>query len=220
MKIQLPENIKDITLAQYQRYEKLNEQLNEEELSIRDYNKRKIDLFTGIPYHKVDNVSEKDLKEVMAQIDTALGQDVEFKSVFTHNGKEFGMIPNLNEITAGEYFDLNEYSKEQEIGKGIPIETLHKLMAILFRPITRSDGFGNYDIESYEGTSKYSEEMKGISMDYVNGVLVFFCNLSNELQRSTQKSTLEVQAKEAKQPTISRSGDGTAQFTHLQKETS
>ena len=200
MKIQLPENIKDITLAQYQRFEKLNEQLNEEELSIRDYNKRKIDLFTGIPYHKVDNVSEKDLKEVMAQIDTALGQDVEFKSTFTHNGKEFGMIPNLNEITAGEYFDLNEY--------GVEVETLHKLMAILFRPITRSDGFGNYDIESYEGTSKYSEEMKGISMDYVSGVLVFFCNLSSELQRNIQKSTLEVQAKEAKRQTIMENGSG------------
>jgi uncharacterized protein YeeX (DUF496 family) len=211
MKIQLPENIKDITLAQYQRYEKLNEQLNEEELSIRDYNKRKIDLFTGIPYHKVDNVSEKDLKEVMAQIDKALEQDVEFKSVFTHNGKEFGMIPNLDEITAGEYFDLDKY--------GVDVETLHNLMAILFRPVTRSDGFGNYEIETYEGTGKYADEMKGISMDYVSGVLVFFCHLSNELERSIQKSTVEAQAKDNKRQTILQNGNGTAQSTHLQKET-
>jgi hypothetical protein len=212
MKIQLPENIKDITLAQYQRFEKLNEQLNEEELSIRDYNKRKIDLFTGIPYHKVDNVSEKDLKEVMAQIDKALEQDVEFKSVFTHNGKEFGMIPNLDEITAGEYFDLDKY--------GVDVETLHNLMAILFRPVTRSDGFGNYEIETYEGTSKYAEQMKNISMDYVSGVLVFFCHLSNELERSITKSTVEAQAKEAKQQNILRSGNGMRQSTKWQKEIS
>jgi uncharacterized protein YeeX (DUF496 family) len=212
MKIQLPENIKDITLAQYQRYEKLNEQLNEEELSIRDYNKRKIDLFTGIPYHKVDNVSEKDLKEVMAQIDKALEQDVEFKSVFTHNGKEFGMIPNLDECSAGEYFDLDKY--------GVDVETLHNLMAILFRPVTKSDGFGNYEIETYEGTSKYADEMKGISMDYVSGVLVFFCHLSNELERSIQKSTVEAQAKDNKRQTILQNGNGTAQSTPLQKETS
>jgi hypothetical protein len=211
MKIQLPENIKDITLAQYQRYEKLNEQLNEGELSIRDYNKRKIDLFTGIPYHKVDNVSEKDLKEVMAQIDKALEQDVEFKSVFTHNGKEFGMIPNLDEITAGEYFDLDKY--------GVDVETLHNLMAILFRPVTRSDGFGNYEIETYVGTGKYADEMKGISMDYVSGVLVFFCHLSNELEKSIQKSTVEAQAKDNKRQTILRNGNGTAQSTPLQKET-
>jgi hypothetical protein len=211
MKIQLPENIKDITLAQYQRFEKLNEQLNEGELSIRDYNKRKIDLFTGIPYHKVDNVSEKDLKEVMAQIDKALEQDVEFKSVFTHNGKEFGMIPNLDEITAGEYFDLDKY--------GVDVETLHNLMAILFRPVTKSDGLGNYEIETYEGTGKYADEMKGISMDYVSGVLVFFCHLSNELEKSIQKSTVEAQAREAKQPTILRSGNGMRQSTPLQKET-
>jgi uncharacterized protein YeeX (DUF496 family) len=211
MKIQLPENIKDITLAQYQRYEKLNKQLNEDELSIRDYNKRKIDLFTGIPYHKVDNVSEKDLKEVMAQIDKALEQDVEFKSVFTHNGNEFGMIPNLDEITAGEYFDLDKY--------GVDVETLHNLMAILFRPVTKSDGFGNYEIETYEGTGKYAEQMKGISMDYVSGVLVFFCHLSNELERSIQKSTVEAQAKDNKRQTILQNGNGTAQSTPLQKET-
>jgi hypothetical protein len=212
MKIQLPENIKDITLAQYQRFEKLNKQLNEEELSIRDYNKRKIDLFTGIPYHKVDSVSEKDLKEVMAQIDKALEQDVEFKSVFTHNGKEFGMIPNLDECSAGEYFDLDKY--------GVQVDTLHNLMAILFRPVTRSDGFGNYEIETYEGTSKYAEQMKGISMDYVSGVLVFFCHLSNELEKSIQKSTVEAQAKDNKRQTILQNGNGTAQSTHLQKETS
>ena len=200
MKITLPESIADITLAQYQRFDKLNIQLAEEEISIRDYNKRKIDLFSGIPYHKVDKVSQKDLESVMLQIDTALNREEEFTNTFKIGEIEFGFIPNLDEITSGEYFDLNKY--------GVEVDTLHNLMAILFRPIENKDKVGNYNIQNYNGTKEYANLMKKTPMHVVNGALVFFCNLSTELQSYIQRSTEQALRKERKQATTLENGDG------------
>ena len=61
---------------------------------------------------------------------------------------------------------------------GTDIDKLHKLMAILFRPIKNKDRFGNYKVKKYKGTAKYCELMKKMPLNIVNGSLVFFCNLS------------------------------------------
>jgi hypothetical protein len=82
-------------------------------------------------------------------------------------------------------------------------------MAILFRPITNRDGFKNYQIENYEGTKKYSEAMKLMPMNIVNGALGFFSLLAKELREHTLKSmTEEEQQKEAKLLDTLKNGDG------------
>ena len=193
MKVTLPEDIKDITLNQFQRFTILNKQLEDEELTANEYNKKKISLFSGIPYHQIKNVQQKQLEEVLEQIDKALNEDAEFIDVFKIGSEQFGFIPNLNEITSAEYFDLNTY--------GVEVETLHNLMAILFRPIKRIDSFGNYDIKSYNGTDDYADLMKQTPMNIVNGALVFFCNLSSELQSYILRYTEAELLKEQQQVT-------------------
>ena len=200
MKITLPENISDITLSQYQRLEELNTKLTEEEITLDEYNKRKINLFSGIPYRKIDNVAMKDLSDVMTQINKALNEDAEFVSRFKMNGIEYGFIPNFDNITTAEYVDLSKYNLESE--------TLHNLMAILFRPITK-DSLGNYDIETYKGTAEHANTMKQTPLNIVNGAVSFFFHLSSELEVSIQKYTKEVLRKELKQQNILKNGIGT-----------
>jgi hypothetical protein len=202
LKLTLPEHIGDITLNQYQRYEKLQTRLKDEEITLREFNKLKLNLFAGVPYRSIEDIKQKDIEDLMLQIDTAIGQDCKFESRFTLNGVEYGFIPNLDEINNAEYFDLNKYGAE--------VETLHNLMAILFRPIKNKDSFKNYTIKKYKGTGKYADTMKETPMNIVNGALVFFSSLSNELQKHIQRSTREEQARVQKQPTISASGVGTA----------
>jgi hypothetical protein len=149
------------------------------------------------------------LEQLIKDIDKALDEETPFKDRFVINELPFGFIPNFDKITAGEFFDLNKYGSEIDEGKGIPPDTLHNLMAVLFRPINKSRKEA-YSIIDYNGTEKYAEVMKQMKMNIVNGALVFFCNLSSELLSHIQKSTREAQRKAETQATTLANGVGTA----------
>ena len=191
MKIILPENQSEITLEQYQRYVKL---LERTDLDIYNFNRRKLEIFTPLTFKNTENVTQVDFEFCLNQIDKALNEEVEFKNRFTLGGVEFGFIPNLDEMTTAEYVDLNKYTNTAD--------TLHYLMAILFRPIINKDSFGNYEIQKYEGTKEYFELMKKMPLSIANGSLFFFINLSTELQDYILKYTKEVQKKAGLLPTI------------------
>ena len=94
-------------------------------------------------------------------------------------------------------------------------ETLHKLMAILFRPITKKDSFGNYKIESYNGTNERAELFKYMPMNVVNGAIIFFLTLQKQLLAHIQKSTIAEQQKEVKQMITLLNGVGTPTLDKL-----
>ena len=208
VKVTIPEDISDITLGQYQEYEALNDKLNDKEIDVKEYNKQKISLFAGIPYNRMNQVSYKDFAELLKDIDKALDQECKFVNRFTIDNIEFGFIPNFDKIASKEFFDLQNYSKEKETGKGIPIDTLNKLIAVLFRPITKEDKFNNYKIKNYNGTEKYGELMKKTPMNAVKGALVFFCSLSRELRNHITKFTAEAHLKEQERQTSLLNGGG------------
>jgi len=185
MKITLPENISDITLEQFQKYHEL---VMREDLTDKQKNDRKISIFTGLNHKQACDIASKDYNDILSQIDLSLNQTVEFKNRFKIDEVEFGFIPNFDEITQGEYIDIKNY----EIG----IDKMHSLMAILFRPIKDKDPFGNYTIFDYNGTKDYADVMKQMPLSIVNGSLVFFLNLSNELLSHTLKYTRVEQQRE------------------------
>ena len=197
MKIILPESIQDITLHQFQLY---NELLERTDLDEYNFNKRKIQIFTGLERTRIDLISAQDYKEITEQIDLALNQTVEFKPTFFIKDVEFGFIPNLDKITQGEFIDISKY--------GTDINEMHRLIAVLFRPIKNKDSLGNYEIINYKGTEQYANIMKHTPLSIVNGALVFFSILANELVSYTQKYMVVEQVREVVQRTTSRNGDG------------
>jgi hypothetical protein len=191
VKITLPETIEDITLGQFQ------------ELTTLQDNEiyKKVSIITGLDVKDLERINKTDLNELSNQIDTALQKEGDFKTTFTLSGIEFGMIPNFDKIKAKEYMDLSSY--------GVEVETLHKVMAILYRPI-KSRGYGDtYEIHEYIGTDQQSEVMKRMPLSYVNGVLAFFLTLQNELNYHFQKYMKQEQAKGNTPQGISKSGVGT-----------
>ena len=208
IKITIPEDISDITLGVYQEFEILNDELRAEKIDVREYNKQKISLFAGIPYNRMNQVSYKDFSSLLTDIDKALEQECKFVNRFFIGEIEFGLIPNFDKIASKEFFDMQAYSKEQETDKGIPIDTLNKLMAVLFRPVKRKDKLDNYTIKNYNGTEKYGDMMKQMPLNIVKGSLVFFWSLSKELQRHIMKSTVEAQVKEQQRQTSLVNGVG------------
>jgi len=202
MILTLPENIKEITLGQYQRFDVLNKRTDLSELS---YNKRVIEIFTELKYRDIGNISNKDYTDILIQLTKAMEQTSEFEYTFKIQDIEFRFVPNLDDITTAEFVDLSNW--------GLDVENFHKIMAILFRPITNRDSFNNYEIGNYEGTKKYSEVMKLMPMNIVNGALGFFYHLANELREHTQKSMEEVERlKEEKLLATLRNGDGIVQL--------
>jgi hypothetical protein len=89
------------------------------------------------------------------------------------NGKEFGFIPKLDDISFGEYVDLDTYLADWE--------SMHKAMGVLFRPITFKKK-KQYLIEDYDSADKY--DMTEVTLDVAFGSLVFFYSLKNELQKT------------------------------------
>lgn len=201
MKIILPESINDITLFQFQQYDEL---LKREDLDEYNFNKRKIQIFTGIERNRIDLVSSVDYKMMLTQIDLALNQTVEFKPTFFIKDVEFGFIPNFDKITQGEFIDISTH--------GSSVESMHKLMAVLFRPIKNKDVLGNYEIIKYKGTKQYSDIMKHMPLSIVNGSLVFFSSLANELINYTQKYMIQEPAKEKQQTITFKNGGGMLQL--------
>ena len=198
MKVVLPEHIGDIKLFQFQDYDKLLKR----ELENIEFNKRKICCFTDLKYHDLKNVRNKDFEDILNQIDTALNTEYTFVNRFELNGINFGFIPNFDKITQGEYVDLGIYKADE-------IETYHNLMAILFREIKETDRYGNYQIESYKASEEYVELMKQMPLSIVNGALVFFCNLGNDLLNNSLKYTSKKETqKDKQQATTSKNGDG------------
>lgn len=197
MRVVLPENHKDITLGQYQDYIKL---MGRDDLSEFDLIKRKVKIFTGVPYVKVALMKIADLKEINKQIETALNADAMFQNRFKMGDVEFGFITNFDDIQAKEWFDLTTYDTK--------IETLHNLMAILFRPIKKTDSFENYSIAKYEGSKEWAEAMKATPLNIVNGALFFFKSLQSELETYIRRSTKLEQAKATKLKATLKSGDG------------
>lgn len=186
MKITVPENISDITLEQFVAYEELR--LSEvEEL----FKEKTINIFTGLDMSLMGDVSKKDIDSLFLDCIKALNVECDFINRFQLDGIEFGFIPNIDSMTGDEYTDVIRYAPVVIGDKGSErfdnIDNLHRLIAVLFRPIKKEGSFNNYTIEEYNGTSEHAELMKLTPMNIVNGCLGFFLTLRQDLGTHFQK---------------------------------
>lgn len=185
IKIILPESIADITLEQYQRFY----ELTQKDLPKDDFLVGKLSIFTGLDDNTVRQLSRKDIEESLKQIDLALNEDAKFVNRFFIKNVEFGFV-TLDKMNQSEYADACKWSKNIEDPKD-----LHRLMAVLFRPIVVNGFRGEYKVASYKGTTEYNLIMKHTPMNVVNGCIAFFLNLQNDLLDYILRSTKAEQAK-------------------------
>ena len=201
MKVLIPENISDITLKQFQEFVALDKV---EGITNREVGIEKLKIFVGFTDDQIEAISITDFNQLSKLIDEALNKPSEFQQRFEMDGVEFGFHPNLDRMTTAEYVDLMNYNSDPE--------TLHKLMAILFRPITSKDYTKNYTIAKYNGSEEYATKMLDTPSHIVNGALVFFLNLSRELRKNILKYSSQEEHQKAQKHQISGiSGVGTQQ---------
>ena len=131
---------------------------------------------SDIPKKLIKELALSDVVAIMNQVGKYQEkQDTSLKRLISVNGMEYGFHPNLDDITLGEYADIETYIKA-----GIE-KHLTELMAILYRPIKEKKN-DIYIIEAYDGDIRMrAEEMKLMSSEQVQSALVFFYNFAKVL---------------------------------------
>ena len=131
-----------------------------------------ITALSDIPKQLVRELGIQDVAIIMSKIgELQLEQDSSLKRIIEVEGKEYGFHPRLDDITLGEYADLETFIKN-----GIE-NSMPEVMAILYRPIVEKKN-DIYIIEAYDGNiSIRAEEMKKMSGEQVQSALVFFWHL-------------------------------------------
>ena len=206
----LPTSLSEIPLSRYQQFIKTKEASNDDEFIAQ----KMIQIFCGIDLKDVGKIKMKHLNELIAHFTKVFSEKPKLIRQFKIKNIEFGFIPKLDEITFGEYVDLEHHLQNWK--------TYHKAMAVMYRPIKEKHG-NTYTIVNYEPNEDMQDLMKFAPLDVAISSSVFFWTLGsellnltinylqNELKTMTSSST-------AKDNNLVNNGDGIIQSMHLLKE--
>lgn len=172
--VNIPEKLSDITLEQYQRFLLVAETEDVDDVFLMQ---KMIQIFCGVKLTDVFYFKIQDVKNVINEINQVLLEEPKFQQRFSFEGVDYGFIPNLDDISFGEYIDLDENMTSWD--------SMHKAMSVLYRPIEMEKG-DRYTIKKYDGIDN-EETMKKTPVDIALGASVFFYNLRRELQRAILK---------------------------------
>ena len=211
IQLSVPDALSDITLGQYQKYLKILDQNKNDENAAEFINMKTIEIFCNVEFKDVLKIPLAEADKVLSIINKAFEEKPDIIRHFKLLDVPMGFIPNIENISLGEYVDLESNVVEWE--------TMHKAMAVLYRPVNyRSKE--KYTIAPYEPSDEISELMKDMPLDVAMSSMVFFYALGMELLKAIpnfiQKNLTEEQTYLLKQ-TLAQSGDGINQFTHLLK---
>ena len=161
MKVDLvvPNSLADITLGQYQKFVKISESNTDEKfISIK-----MLEIFCKLKLETIMTMKATSIKTVTATLTEMFNAKQDLKHIFRMDGIQYGFIPNLEDMTFGEYVDLDSNISD--------FQEIHKAMAVLYSPIEKKFK-GQYTIEPYE--AKEADFMKAMPMDVVFGSMIFF----------------------------------------------
>jgi hypothetical protein len=205
-KITIPSTQSEITLDQYQTLQ----QFAENETDAYKITIKMMEVLCGLTEEEVRSMNKSDFDDISITLSNTLNRKAVWQKEFTMNGVRYGFIPNLDDMTLGEYVDLDAFLKEDY--------SLHNVMTILYRPITGETIGGRYQIKPYTGEEDM-ELMKQAPLDAVNGALVFFYHLGKDLLKAIPTYLQKLEEKIIQSnPTSEVSGDGIVQSMHSQME--
>ena len=195
----LPTSLSEIPLSRYQDFIAMKEKSNDEEFIAQ----KMIQIFCGIKLNEVAKIQMKDLNELIAHFTKVFNERPQLIRQFKIKNIEFGFIPKLDDITLGEYVDLENHLQNWK--------TYHKAMAVMFRPIKNTNK-DKYEIVDYEPNEDMQELMRFAPLDVAISASVFFWTLGSELLSSTisylQKETKKMTASTNTQNDINLANNG------------
>ena len=171
MKLHLPANYEDLTLGHLMVLETTDDPV------------KRVQAVTGLSFAELRRMPQALIMEANAHLDILQKQEVaKHLTTFELNGTTYGFIPDWENFSAGEWIDMETYTKDFW-------KTAHKAMSILYRPLDRKWG-DTYTIEEY--TAKEDADVfKDMPAPLVAGALLFFWTTERALLSSLQSSLLK-----------------------------
>ena len=209
--LRVPKDLSEITLKQYQDFLKIQSKNDDEEFIAQ----KMISIFCGISMLEVLKIRLTSLNDLIEHFTTIFSKKTELVERFTLDGVEYGHIPKLEDMSFGEYIDL-----ETNIAD---FDSYHIAMSTFYRPITNKVR-NMHDIEEYKPSEEKQRTMLDMPLNVALGATVFFYNLETELLKcilsysSEQMKKMEVKTSQVEDNSPSN-GDGTLQYTQSQMET-
>ena len=136
--------------------------------------KETIKALSTLPVKLIEEMALSDVATIFERL-SKLQIKGKLKKVFEIDEVEYGFLPDLDEITLGEWADIEQYIKD-----GLE-KNIHKIMAVLFRPVTNKEG-KMYSVQAYkDGRERAEKFKKKMNAEQIQQSLVFFYNLGNKL---------------------------------------
>ena len=213
LEINVPSTLSEIPLKSYQKFLKVQEGSNDQEFIAQ----KMVQIFCDIELKDIVKMKLTSLNELILHFKNLFEQKPKFQPTFKIGNQEFGFITKLEDITFGEYVDL-----ENNLLKW---EDYHKAMAVMYRPI-KMKFKDKYEIVDYMPLEEMQELMKFTPVDIAISSSVFFWNLGAELLTASLTYLEKEIIKNPKMKTslvnklsLENNGDGIKAFMHSQEET-
>jgi len=200
LSIDIPTSLKDVTLKQYKHFLKMQDK-NKDDKFVQA---KMIEIFCNVRLDQVLKLRFNDTQEIVKILSGLFEEKPPLVHKFKINKKEYGFHPELDDLSLGEYIDLDTY-----IGDWDNIE---KAMNVLYRPITHKLK-DNYNIEEYKAED--NPDLLNMPMDAVLSSIFFLWNLGIDLSK-TMTNYLDNQQTEALTEYLSlqENGGGINHFIH------
>lgn len=190
IKIQVPDSWAEVTIGQFQEITEIDKDLHPIQRSIE-----LIAILTDQDPDIIKHLDTSNLVKIAAHLSwlEKIPEDAVYKPIITIDGESYGFLSRLTELTAGEWFDLEAYVEAYDTN-------LHKILAILYRPLVvayndRDRLLEPYDSISADHRAELFKQKANIADTY--GAAVFFYLIAQNCT-GTIKDYLETQAKEMK----------------------
>lgn len=174
--ITLPESWDDINLGQYLEFL----QTDFKELGEIQKMTRVISILTDIEEETIQNYNLDEINYIINELSWCyLKSDGLLKHIVTIDDVKYGVIKNLNSIKVGEWIDIEG---NMDNFKG----NLHKILSVIYRPVTKYRSDDDYEIEDYDAnTAKIRSELfllKFKTSDAMSASLFFWSFVENYLE--------------------------------------
>ena len=201
--IEIPESLNEVTLDQYQRYLKIQDNNDDEKfLAVK-----MIEIFCGIRGDHVLLMRATDINSIVQILTEMLNDKPKLVHNFKMKGTQYGFIPKLDDMSFGEYIDLDTFIGDWE--------NMHRAMNVLYRPVVNQYG-DKYNIQDYD--VDIAERLKDMPMSAVLGSIVFFYNLGMDLSKAMLNYLTEEEMGLAQHLISDENGGGINHFTHSLRE--
>ena len=164
----MPSHYDSLTLKQFVAYKSAKSDLE------------KLQAVTTLTKEQAAELPLQHLPQLLGEFEAVLANEsAKFFQTITIKDKDFGFIPDLYQISAGEYADISTWSADINTN-------IIKIMSVLYRPIDKRVG-DKYTIQKYSIESRMFNEtyIEHMTLEQFNGAMLFFSTLLNELKNTS-----------------------------------